>query len=129
MRSRPRAFVLGAALALGFVIACGRDASPPLDRYQVRGVVEDLHGTGADTRAIIHHEAIPSFKDRAGHASGMKAMKMAFGVSPAVDRALLKKGAKVGLTIDVDWQRRPVVRITGATALPQHTKLDTALER
>lgn len=118
-------------LLVSLLCACGgggsggggdEPAATP-DRYEVRGVVKEVGGEGADARATIQHEAIPTFKDREGNATGMKAMTMAFGVDDAVDRSVLSQGAKVEFVIEVDWEKRPALMIKQARPLPPETEL------
>lgn len=114
-----RARTLSLALLL---LACGSSGQPPAV-YRVRAQVVELHGSGDDRRVTAEHEAIPSFKDRDGKPSTMPAMKMAFGISPALAPAALEPGGKYELTFDAVWDRVPVLLITAASPLPPEERL------
>ena len=112
------------ALALGCV-ACGGSppAGEPAAVHRVRGQIVELHGSGADRRVSVAHEAIPGFKDRSGVAAVMPAMTMAFGIAPGVDAKGFAPASKWSLTVEVVWGREPMLLITGATPLPAGTVL------
>lgn len=119
-----------AALAItGAVAACGKsdksdEAAGPAASYTVRGEVDTIVTKDGATTAYIHHEAIPTFADRAGDKVGMVSMTMPFGVAPEVSLDGIAAGDKVEFSFDVVWTRRPSTRITAVKKLPADTPLE-----
>jgi hypothetical protein len=111
------------SMSLLCCLACSEEPKAPPAKYEVRGLVVEMSGEGEAARATIHHEDIAAFKDRQGQPTGMKSMKMAFGVGPNVDPSLLKPDSKLELVLEVDWERRPSIVIIKATPLPAETQL------
>ena len=123
-----RALTLPALTTLLLLAACGGEPEPPAAppaTYQVRGLVRQLPDPEHPSRALmIHHEAIPDFKDERGEMVGMGAMTMPF---PVVDPALLEglaTGDKVAFELEVAWNETPPVRVTRIDKLPPETELD-----
>lgn len=102
--------------------ACG-GAREEVASYHVRGLVKEVSGEGAEARASIHHEALPTFKDRDGKVVGMEAMEMIFGLAPGVSPAQLTAGDKVAIDFDLHWSKNPPIVITRAQRLPADTVL------
>lgn len=110
------------ALAATLALAC----SSPTEQthtYRVRGVVKELSGKGEAARVVIHHEAIPDFKDRDGNAARMEAMIMSFGFAESLPASTFVTEEKVELDFDVRFSKTPPLLITKVTKLPADTKL------
>lgn len=112
--------MLARLLLSASLLAC--TPSPP--RYETRGVVTARTGAGAETRYAIHHEPIPSFRDREGSAAPMDSMTMMFGLREGVQAEDLAPGTKVSLGFEVHWSGGEALRITRITRLPAETRLD-----
>lgn len=80
-------------------------------------------GRGADRRLAIHHEAIPTFKDREGATAPMPSMTMVFGLTRELRGVSLRPGSKLALEFDVRWEERPLLVITKLSQLPDDTQL------
>ena len=106
-------------------VSCGRSADIDA-HYRVRGLVEDVSGSGDDARAAIRHERIEAFKDRDGKPSPMDSMLMNFAIAPGTDRAALKPGAKVDIDFSVRWSSGSPLVITRARPLAAETGLTLA---
>ncbi|HEX9732710.1 MAG TPA: copper-binding protein [Thermoanaerobaculia bacterium] len=107
--------------------ACGAEPeappSPPAT-YEVRGVVRQLPRADRPLPEIlVHHEAIPDFRDDGGETVGMEAMSMAFPVDPAL-AAGIGVGDKVVFALEVSWDGSPPLRIVRLQKLPDDTALD-----
>lgn len=114
-----RAVALASMLA---ALSCKSHDAPDA-HYAVRGEVEDAEGKGEEARALIHHEAIPKFKDRDGKPSDMASMQMNFALSEGVTVEMLKPGSKVAIEFDVHWNLGDPLVITKVTPLPSDTPL------
>jgi Cu/Ag efflux protein CusF len=112
------AFSLGLLLA---AVSCKGDETDA--HYSVRGEVKSAEGSGADARALIHHEQISNFKDRDGNPSKMASMSMNFALGPGVAVADFKPGAKIAIDFDVHWSSGSPLVITRVTPLPDSTPL------
>ena len=106
-------------------VSCGRAADADA-HYRVRGVVEQVSGSGDDARAAIRHERIEAFKDRDGKPSPMESMSMNFSIAPGVDRAPLQAGAKVDIEFAVHWSSGSPLVITRVETLAADTALSLA---
>lgn len=130
------AVVLGLSTTL---VACGGKDKPAEDSaagqippaktpdatYTVRGEVSSLPVAGDKrTEFRVHHEPIPTFKDKDGKVVGMSAMTMGFPPAKGVDLSKLKKGDKVSLTFSVWWGNSPAWLAVKVEKLPDDTKLD-----
>jgi len=93
--------------------------------YTVKGEITMLPVDGDKrTELKVHHEAIPTFKDKEGKVVGMSAMTMSFPPAKGVDLSKLKKGDKVSLTFSVWWGNTPGYLTTKVEKLSDDTKLD-----
>jgi hypothetical protein len=101
--------------------ACG-SKSEPVEHYATRGVITAVTRDPDETVVTLHHEAVPSFKDRDGKPSAMGSMKMNFslGQQPATDLAV---GDKLSIDFEVHWNGGPPLRITRRQKLPSETPL------
>jgi len=91
------------------------------DHYTVKGVFK---GYDEATKQIaIHHEAIPTFKNREGEESGMMSMQMSFRVGDGVDPSTLAADDKIEFEFDVEWDQSPAIKVTKVTKLPPETEL------
>ncbi len=106
--------VLALSIPLLFCFAC---SSSPTESYTVRAKVEQVQGS----LWKLHHEAMPTFRDKDGKTVGMHAMTMGFA-APAKGAA--KAGDLVEITFEVRWGQKPPMRITGLKKLPAGTKLN-----
>jgi Cu/Ag efflux protein CusF len=113
--------VVAATLLLA-AVSCKSSAAAN-GHYAVRGEVEAVTGERDEARAVIHHEAIPSFKDRDGKASTMASMKMSFALGDGVRAEMLKPGSKVAVEFDVRYELGDPLVITKLTPLPPDTPL------
>ncbi|MBY0308508.1 MAG: copper-binding protein [Phycisphaerales bacterium] len=130
------------AAVLGFsslIAACGgkdKSAEPPSTgqtppakapdaTYTVRGEVASLPIAGDKrTDFRVHHEAIPSFKDKDGKVVGMASMTMEFPPAKGVDLSKLKIGDEVVVTFSVWWGTTPPWLALKVEKLPDDTTLD-----
>jgi hypothetical protein len=124
---RRRAQLAGfAVIAILGVASCnksGGDVSDePAASYTVRGKVIELPGAEIETMAI-HHEAIPNFVAATGKQQPMMAMEMPFGLAEGLDLSGIEPGDIVELRFDVDFERRPPLRIVEIRELPADTEL------
>jgi Cu/Ag efflux protein CusF len=99
------------------------EASPAVQRYEVRGEVTRLPSPAADA-LFVRHEAIPEFVDMDGEAAAMESMTMPFPLADGVDLAGIEPGDKVRFTLEVEWEGDPPYRITRVEELPAATALD-----
>jgi hypothetical protein len=107
---------------------CGHGPAKTDARYHLRGVIAAMSGSGADAELSIHHEAIPNFKDRDGHASTMASMTMIFGLAQGVSPAALHVGDKIAFDFDLRWSTSPALLITKLEKLPADTPLALSSE-
>jgi hypothetical protein len=107
--------------------ACAHD--PPVKRYELRGQIVSIEGSGDDLSLTIHHERVPAFTGRDGKVSEMGSMKMIFGIAKDVPRAALQQGTKLQFAFDVRWSEAPALLIVQAHALPADTPLTLTDER
>ncbi len=99
------------------LLACSSASkSGPAETYTVRARVESVKGSVWR----LHHEAVPSFKDRGGVVVGMNAMVMPFA---APEKASAKAGDLVEVTFEVRWDQKPATRITAVKPLAKDAKL------
>lgn len=119
------AHVVLVSLLATIMAACSGSTAPtaPAETYRVRAQVVSFEGTGDDMLVVLEHEAIDAFKNREGKPERMPAMKMAFGIAPAVDRSALTPGSKHEVVFDAVWGREPMIRVTEAKRLPDDTAL------
>jgi hypothetical protein len=103
--------------------ACAGGPPAADGHYHARGVVAAISGSAPDAELSIHHEAIPRFKDRDGHATTMASMTMIFGLAEPSARAGLHVGDKLAFEFDLRWNARPVLLITKLAKLPADTPL------
>ena len=107
--------------------SCKKDAgdgesSTKAAQYQVRGQVK-LLPTASSNEIEIHHEAMPDFVNQRGKKTGMVAMVMPFFLAEGLSLANIAVGDIVAFTLDVDWNRKPVLQITAIEELPADTEL------
>ncbi len=130
MRSRNTASVV--ALVLGLLsAACSgetaapKPASPPDGTYEARGAVTAVEqaSPSGPARVSIHHESLPTFKNREGVVSGMESMAMTFEAKPGLDVSSVKAGDKIAFTFEVRWSGGPMLLLTQYTKLPPETAL------
>jgi Cu/Ag efflux protein CusF len=117
-------------MAMGLALssaACGAGDAGAAS-YTLRGIVEDVSGTGPDARVTIHHEAIARFKDRDGKEGSMASMSMNFGFVPSIPRNTFVVGEKVSFVFDVRFRETPPLLITRVEKLPANTALVLADE-
>lgn len=116
-------------LILLALTACSGEApqnpSAPPEAYQVQGLIRHLPDADRPVQEIlIHHEAIPNFKDDEGHVVGMNAMSMPF---PITDRSMIEglaAGDKIDFEFEVSFGGSPGLRLTRIEKLPPETELD-----
>lgn len=111
------------ALALA---ACASEPETPAApaTYEVRGLVRQLpRADHPRPEILIHHEAVPGFRDDRGETVGMGSMSMAFPVDPAL-AAGLGVGDKVLFELEVAWDGSPPLSIVRLEKLPADTRLD-----
>ena len=108
-------------------------AKTPDATYTVRGEIVMLPVEGDKrTELKIHHEAIPTWKnkngkvhtDKDGKEIGMMSMTMDFPPAKGVDLSKLKRGDKVAVTFSVWWGHSPTWLAMKVEKLPDDTKLD-----
>jgi Cu/Ag efflux protein CusF len=93
-----------------------------LATYTVRGKIIELPGAEIETIAI-HHEAIPNFVAASGKQQPMMAMEMPFGLADGLDLSGIEPGDIVEVRFDVDFDRKPPLRISEIRELPADTEL------
>lgn len=116
------------ALALGLASAtCANKTGPrtaaPAATYTARGQITWMANGDRSKEVEIHHETIPTFRDRAGKLAGMPSMAMSFKVTPSAALAGFKVTDKVQLTFDVVWSDSSPLRLTKLEHLPADTAL------
>ncbi|QQE12409.1 copper-binding protein [Planctomycetota bacterium] len=89
--------------------------------YEVRGEVVAMPDEKG--RMKLHHEAIPSFKNKRGEEVGMMSMTMPFPVQEDVELGEIKEGDKVKATFVVTWGETPYY-ISKIEQLPETTELN-----
>jgi len=123
-RTHPRRAIPLAVLALA---ACGAEPeapqAPPVT-YEMRGLVRQLpQADHPRPEILVHHEAVPGFRDEQGETVGMAAMSMAFPVDPALVEGI-GVGDKVAFELEVAWDGSPPLRTVRLEKLPDDTQLD-----
>ncbi len=99
-------------------------AAAPAAMYTTRGRVERVVSRpGTQTLLQVHHEEIPSFKNREGAVIGMKEMVMDFPLATGVRVDDLKTGDVIEVEFAVDWSQTPYHAATKVTKLPADTAL------
>ncbi len=93
--------------------------------YTLRGVIDTLpQATGPDKYIKIHHEELPTFKNKKGEVVGMPEMIMDFEqIAPEVRVEEFKAGDVVEFTFEVRWSPRVVTRVTQMRKLEAGTDL------
>lgn len=93
--------------------------------YTLRGVIDTLpQATGPDKYIKIHHEELPTFKNKKGEVVGMPEMIMDFEqIAPEVRVQDYKVGDVVEFTFEVRWSPRVVTRVTQMRKLEAGTNL------
>lgn len=110
-------------------MSSGTLSSPPLSpadaSYTLRGIIDTLpQATGPDKYIKIHHEELPTFKNKKGEVVGMPEMIMDFEqVAPEVKLGEYKDGDAVEFTFEVRWSPRVVTRVTRMRKLEAGTVL------
>lgn len=101
-------------------------ANAPVETYTTRGVVVALPDPKrkGSPDLELHHESVPSLKDRDGTVVGMGEMTMPFPLAEGVTLEGVSVGDKLEVTFSVDWSRAPVHRVTAWKKLPPETELD-----
>lgn len=99
--------------------------TPPDSVYTLRGIIDTLPQIqGPDKYIKIHHEALPSFKNKKGEVVGMPEMIMDFEqIAPGVSMGDLKAGDPIEFTFEVRWEPRTVTRIVKIVQLPKNVEL------
>lgn len=125
-RTSRRFSVSSACLAVAALLAACEAPEPPPspDVYEIRGEVIQLPGARPGAQLLVRHETVPDFKNADGEAVGMHSMTMPFSVA---DKELLDRiyvGDKVAFTLEVRWQARNPLVITGIEKLPPDTPLE-----
>lgn len=130
MMPSPRSLYLPLAGVAFLTIACGKSepiapSSPADGTYEGRGVVTVVEEASASgpARVSIHHESLPTFKNREGVVSGMESMAMTFEAKPGLDVNAVKAGDKIAFTFEVRWTGAPMLLVTKYTKLPPETVL------
>lgn len=129
--TRRIAAAVAASILLGLAFAPGCERSTPkaavaapVETYVTRGRVEGISSRpGTETLLQIHHEEIPTFKNREGRVIGMKEMVMDFPLAEGVSIEGLAVGMPVEVEFAVDWSKVPYHAATRITRLPADTKL------
>jgi Cu/Ag efflux protein CusF len=129
--TRSLAAAVAALTVLGLTLtpACERSATKPaaaapVETYTTRGRVEGVSNRpGAETLLQIHHEEIPTFKNREGRVIGMKEMVMDFPIAKGVSVEGLSVGTLVEVEFAVDWSKVPYHVATRLTRLPADTPM------
>ena len=99
--------------------------------YRARGTVRKIlkpsdkdAKTGEAASVMIHHEALPSFKDKAGKTVGMKAMTMSFSLAPSISLKGIETGDKISFRFEVRWSGdEPPLRLIEVKKLSKDTEL------
>ncbi len=100
---------------------------PAAATYTSRGkAVHVPSGTRPGEKIVIHHEAIPHFKDRKDEVVGMESMQMSFELSEAKLSEGLRPGQPVRFTFEVRWEGDVPLRVIAVEALPDNTELTLA---
>lgn len=97
-----------AMLALLFGFGCpSRPGEPPAApgdaSYRVEGTIVALPSRERP-HLLVHHEAIPQFRNESGEIVGMDSMTMPFPVAPGVTLEGFEPGTPVLLTFEVRWR-------------------------
>jgi len=102
-----------------------KSSTTPDASYTLRGVIDTLpQATGPDKYIKIHHEELPTFKNKKGEVVGMPEMIMDFEqIAPEVRVQEFKVGDVVEFTFEVRWSPRVVTRITQMRKLDAGTNL------
>ena len=114
-RARPTPALFALAL-LGLAVAgCGEARDASAEVYTVRGEIARLPDPSRPDGAELYlrHEAIPTFRDRAGEVVGMEAMTMGFPLAASIELGGLAAGDPVEVDFEVRWHGGgPPLRIT-----------------
>lgn len=124
--------LLGASLAAAVIGAgcekrttpAGPAAAAAVETYVTRGRLESVNiRPGAEPMLVVHHEEIPTFKDRTGKVIGMREMVMDFPLAAGVTHEGYAPGDLLEIEFAVDWSKVPYHRATKITKLPAGTEL------
>lgn len=118
-------------IALYKIVTLSRATKPlpplgnPDSSYTLRGIIETLpQADGPDKYIKIHHEALPTFKNKKGEVVGMPEMIMDFEqIAPEVSVGEFKVGDAVEFTFEVRWSPRVVTRVVRLRKLEAGTVL------
>ena len=93
--------------------------------YTLRGIIDTLpQATGPDKYIKIHHEELPTFKNKKGEVVGMPEMIMDFEqIAPEVKLGGFKVGDAVEFTFEVRWSPRVVTRVVQMRKLEAGTEV------
>lgn len=112
--------------------ACNRQPESKavaVQTYTVRGEIIQLPDPSRPaTELQIRHEAIPTFVDQSGAATGMRQMIMPFPTGPGVSLAGLSPGDKVEFVFEVRWGGSPLYQVTRISPLPDSIRLEWETE-
>jgi Cu/Ag efflux protein CusF len=109
-------------ILLGPAWNCQKKPAGPPATYRVRGIVKALPEKSGGMVQVLH-EAIPTFKDARGEASGMASMEMPFGMAPTVKLDGIAAGDAIEFTFETRWGDKPPLVITDLSKLPAGTQL------
>lgn len=97
---------------------------PAAATYTSRGkAVHVPSGTRPGEKIVIHHEAIPHFKDRKDDVVGMESMQMSFELGEAKLVEGVQPGQPIRFTFEVRWEGDVPLRVIAMEALPDNTEL------
>lgn len=114
------------AVTLLPLLACSGEPPSPPETYEARGIVRQL-GAGETPELLIHHEALPEFRNQKGEAVGMEAMAMPFPVAEAALVDGVEVGDRIAFSFEVRWDDGPPLLLTHLETLGPEERLDFEL--
>jgi len=117
--------VMKALVAVALLASCRAEPKAKVAdaTYTARGQIVALPRSERSKEVEIHHESIPTFRNREGTVAGMMSMPMSFAPVPALSLAGISVGDKVTFTFDVRWNDRSPLVLTKLEKLPAVTEL------